>query len=110
MLGALEELAMAGGTGHYYPATSPDELAAALSAITGSVATCAFTLGTSPPDANNVTVYLDQTLIARDGNNGWGFASDTRSIVLHGESCKVLKASNAATLTVHFNCAGTPSP
>jgi hypothetical protein len=100
----LDTFAVVAGTTHYYSATSPEELTTALSAITGAVATCTFTLSSSPPAAGTMTVSLDQTVIPKDDNNGWSFASDTRTIVLHGDSCTKLKASTAASLKVQINC------
>lgn len=95
---------MVAGTGHYYPATSPDQLTAALSSITETVATCTFTLNDSPPAAGKMTVTLDQTVLPKDDSNGWSFASDTRTFVLHGDACKMLKASTASTLKVQVEC------
>jgi hypothetical protein len=104
-LSVLREFAQAGGTGHYFPATSPEELSAALLAITESVATCTFKLSATPPDPDNVTVLLDQKVIPLDSAHGWGYAGDTRTIELHGDSCNALKSSTTSTLTVRFNCA-----
>jgi hypothetical protein len=100
----LNTFAVVAGTAHYYPATSPDELTTALSSITESVATCTFTLSSSPPDAGTMTVMQDQTVIPKDDSNGWSYAGVTRNIVLHGDSCTKLKASPASSLKVQIVC------
>jgi Mg-chelatase subunit ChlD len=69
-VGNLNNFASAGGTGQYYPATSPQDLTTALAAISTRIASCSFALATTLPDPNNVAVYLDKGLIKQDPNNG----------------------------------------
>jgi Mg-chelatase subunit ChlD len=100
----LQELSHAGGTGDYLAATSPDQLTAALTSIAGTVASCTFKLSATPPFLGGVTVTLEQTPLAKDEVNGWGFAGDSRTIELHGDACAKLKASATSTLTVRVDC------
>ena len=100
----LQELSHAGGTGDYLPATSPDQLTAALTSIAGTVASCTFKLSTAPPFLGGVTVTLDQTPLAKDEATGWGFGGDSRTIELHGDACAKLKANPTSTLTVRVDC------
>jgi hypothetical protein len=108
--GNLSEFAAAGGTGQYYPATSPDELTSAFAAISTRVATCILNLSATPPDANNVAVYFDKSLVAKNDVNGWSFASNQQVVQLNGIACEELKLSTAMTVTVLFGCPGMPLP
>jgi Mg-chelatase subunit ChlD len=101
---SLEMLSQAGGTGHYLPATSPDELTAALTSIADTVASCTFKLSVPAPFLGSVTVALDQVVLAKDDVNGWGFAGDSRTIEVHGDACTKLKTSPTSTLAVRVDC------
>ena len=109
-VGNLNEFAAAGGTGQYYPATSPDELTAAFAAISTRVATCILNLSVTPPDANNVAVYFNKSLVAKDDVNGWSFANNQQVVQFNGNACEELKLSTAMTVTVLFGCPGMPLP
>jgi len=109
-VGNLNEFAAAGGTGTYYPATSPADLATALASISTAVATCTFTLSATPPDVNNVAVYLDKNLVQKDAANGWSFGANSKTIVLNGTTCDKVKSGQGTTVQVLFGCAGSPPP
>jgi hypothetical protein len=109
-VGNLDNFAIAGGTEHYYSAASLAELDSAIASITSSVASCTLALPASPPDPNNVAVYLDNSPVAKDDDNGWSFANDMQAIVLGGATCDRLKSSMDATITVLFGCPGMPLP
>jgi hypothetical protein len=85
--------AAAGGTAHYYPALSPQDLNAALATIVGTVASCTFNLSQSPPDPSNVAVQFnhDSSIRApRDTTqtDGWDYTNSTdRAIQLFGSWC-----------------------
>jgi hypothetical protein len=100
----LDKFAVAGGTEHYYPATSAAELAAALSAIVGQVASCTFSFATPPPDPNNVAVYLDKQIVPRDGANGWTLGPDQRSVLFVGSYCDGIKAESYRQGQIYFGC------
>jgi hypothetical protein len=107
-VGNLNNLAQAGGSGTYYPATSTTDLASALAAISTALTTCTFTLPTPPPDPNNVAVYLDKMLVTKDPANGWSFGATTQTIVLNGSSCAKVTNGYATTVQVLFGCGGPP--
>jgi hypothetical protein len=109
-VGNLDDFAIAGGTEHHYSAASLAELDSAIASITSSVASCTFTLPARPPDPNNVAVYFENKLVAKDDVDGWSYANDTESIVLNGATCDRLKSSMDATVTVLFGCPGIPLP
>ena len=109
-VGNLNNFAAAGGTGQYYPATSPQDLANALTAISTIVASCSFALATTPPDQNNVAVYLDKGLLQQDPSNGWSFGGNTQTIMLNGDACEKIKSGQATTVQVLFGCPGVAPP
>lgn len=109
-VGNLNNFAEAGGTGQYFPATSPQQLADALAQISSVVASCSFTLGAPPKEADltNVAVYLDKNLIPQDSKNGWSFGANSQTIVLNGDTCEKVKSGEATTVQVVFGCAAPP--
>jgi hypothetical protein len=107
-VGSLDNFAQAGGTQKYYPATSATELVSALAAISTAVTTCTFTAATPPPDANNLAVYLDKNLIAKDPTNGWSFGSNTQTIVLNGTACTKVTSGQATNVQLLYGCGGLP--
>lgn len=109
-VGNLDKFAVAGGTSKYFPATSAKELADALASISVTVASCSFMLTAVPPDANNVAVYLDKSLLKQDPSNGWGFGATSQAIVLNGEACNQIKSGKASTVQVLFGCPNTVPP
>lgn len=106
----LDKFAVAGGTEHYYPATSAAELAAALSAIVGQVSSCTFSFASPPPDPNNVAVYLDKQIVPRDAANGWILAPDQRSVLFVGSYCDDIKAESYRQVQVYFGCPSVTPP
>lgn len=106
----LESFAQAGGTVHYYPALSPQELNAALATIVGTVASCTFNLTTVPQDPTNVVVEFngDKSLRApRDINQveGWNYTSSAnRAIQLYGSWCENVTNGTYKTAMVLMGC------
>jgi hypothetical protein len=107
-VGNLDNFANAGGTGNYYPATSPQSLADAFSSISTAVTTCTFSSPTAPPDPNNVAVYLDKNLVNKDPVNGWSFGANNQTIVLNGDSCDKVKSGTATNVQIYFGCGEIP--
>jgi hypothetical protein len=105
-VGNLNNFAVAGGTGQYYPATSPEELTKALTAISTTVASCTFTLTTKPPD--QIAVYLDKNLVKQDPADGWSYGANSQTIVLNGDTCNKVKSGEATTVQVLFGCKSPP--
>jgi len=110
-VGNLDNFARAGGTDHYFPASSADDLASALAAISKAVSSCTFTMSQLPPDPNNVAVYLDGKLIARDAANGWTFGTTSQTVMLSGNACDAITSGTATSkVQVLFGCAGQAPP
>ncbi len=101
----LDSMAQAGGTTNYYPATSPQDLTSALDKISKIVAlTCNFQTPGPPPDASQVIVYVDKTLVTQNDPNGWTFGATPSDIVLTGTLCDSVLASQATTVQIVFGC------
>jgi Mg-chelatase subunit ChlD len=109
-VGNLDNFAQAGGTGQYYAATSAEELANALVSISKTVASCSFAMSQSPPDSNNVAVYLDGKLLNMDPSNGWSFGANSKTVILNGTSCESVQSGEASKVQVLFGCPGQTIP
>jgi hypothetical protein len=106
----LNQLAVAGGTESYYPATSAAELTAALTKIAKTVSTCTFKADTAPTDSSLVYVYVDKNLVNKDDSNGWKFDptdSTYSTIVLTGSTCADLMDGKTSQVQIVFGCSGT---
>jgi hypothetical protein len=110
-VGNLDSMAQAGGTGSYYPATSPKQLGDALDAISKIVATtCTFETPMTPPDDSKVWVYVDKNLVAEDPVSGWAFGATSSTIVLTGSYCADFMAGTTKDVQVIFGCKDEPPP
>lgn len=110
-VGNLDGMAQAGGTGRYYPATSPQQLGDALDAISKIIATtCTFQTPTPPPDDSKVWVYVDKQLIAESATDGWTFGANTSTIILTGGQCDAFLTGAASDVQVIFGCKDDPPP
>jgi hypothetical protein len=112
--GNLDNFAQAGGTDHYYPALSPQDLNAALATIVGTVASCTFNLGKAPKDPTNVAVQFngDKGLRAPQDpthTNGWDYTSSTNTTIqLYGSWCDNVTNGTYASAEALMGCPGTP--
>jgi Mg-chelatase subunit ChlD len=101
----LNDLAVAGGTGSYYPATSPQQLSDALAKITKIVATsCTFQTPQTPPDPTRVYVYVDGQQISQDPAEGWDFGADSSTFVLTGSYCTDMLNGVPMDVKIIFGC------
>jgi hypothetical protein len=108
---ALTQLAAGGGTGDYIPASSPQQLLDAFTAVANEVGSCEFVASTSPPDPANIAVYVDKVLVNQSASDGWSFGSSPASIVLGGSYCDRVLAGGSATVQLVFGCpGGSPFP
>ena len=104
----LDTFAQVGGTDKYYPAQSADELTKALASISQG-ARCAFALASTPPDPNQVAVYLDKNMVPQDASYGWSFGASSQTILLHGSFCDQALSEPPDAVQVLFGC-GHPLP
>jgi len=104
----LTDLAKAGGTTDFYPATSSQQLADALSAISKKVGSCSFRATQTPPDSGNIAVYVNKQQVAQDPNEGWTFGASPQDIVLKGSYCDKITAGEDTNVQILFGCPGSP--
>src|ERR1017187_3059580 len=109
-VGNLDNFASAGGTGHYFPATSAADLANALAAISKAVSSCTFTMPQPPPDPNNIAVYVDGKLVAQDPADGWSFGATSQTVTINGSACSAITSGSASEVKVLFGCVGQAPP
>ena len=114
--GNLDNFASAGGTGNYFPATSPDQLTAALGSIVVAVASCTFPLSKAPPNPDNVVVEFngDHSLRpARDTThtNGWDYTSPAHTgIQVYGSWCDGITNGTYKSTEILMACSGDQNP
>jgi hypothetical protein len=96
----LDAAAVAGGMARdgsprYYQANDAVSLEAALQEIGGRALSCSFTLDSTPPDLDDLFVYIGNQSIIRDTTqqNGWDFDPDTNRVTLYGGACDAAQAS-----------------
>ena len=106
----LSAIAAAGGTTDYYKVGSPDDLAKALLEISKAVASCTFTMDQSPPEPNNIAVYVGQAAINKDAANGWSYGISSQTVIFNGSACDLIKSGTAGAVKVMFGCGGSPPP
>jgi hypothetical protein len=112
---ALNDMAIAGQEARpdpnplatkFYLANTRTELIAAMSAITGSVVDCRFSLSSPPPDGERVGLRLGGQVVPSDA---WDFTSpDKRTVEVSGEWCDRIKSGSADALRIIFGCPTDP--
>jgi hypothetical protein len=109
-LGNLTQIAKSGSgdAKDYYSVTTPQQLADALTAISEVVGSCTFQSKTAPPDPENVAVYVNKQLIAKDANEGWDYGATKQDIELHGKYCDDIMAGQETSVQILFGCPGAP--
>ena len=98
----MDELAMLGGTMHYYPVESRDQIVAAFRDVTKDVIKCTFSLDTIPDDPKRVRVQIDGKSIPLNAADGW--VIDGNNVTLQGGSCAMLKDGMGHTLAAQVEC------
>ena len=106
----LTSMAQAGGTGDYYPATSPQQLSDALTKISTIVGSCSFTAVSPPPDPTLVSVYVDKQLVPQNTNNGWTFGATTSTVLLTGTYCANVMSGVSTQVEILFGCPNIAPP
>jgi hypothetical protein len=118
----LNQLAIAGleprpafrpGDQRYYLAATGAELDAALHTITGAILGCQLRFASAPPAADNVSVTLDGTALARDRSriDGWDYADGSQTLIqLYGATCDRVQAKTVTGIQIDFGCAPASIP
>jgi hypothetical protein len=107
-LSNLTQIAQAGGTKDYYPVSSPQQLVDALAAISKLVGSCSFKTDTTPPDPNNIAVYVNKQQVSQSANGGWIYDASSQSVVLTGSYCDDINAGKDTAVQILFGCEGEP--
>ena len=102
----LQAMAEAGGTGDYFAANSPDELATALDAIAGEVGlpSCSFRLDRTPGSASELVVYQDDEPISRDESHqsGWDYEAGNNTLTFYGAACDAILGGQTDNVRIQF--------
>jgi hypothetical protein len=105
----LQAMAEAGGTGDYYAANSPDELATALDTIAGEVGlpSCSFRLDRDPGSAD-LTVYQDGEVVGQDSSHqdGWDYNAGTNTLTFYGPACDAILGGETDSVRIQFGGCG----
>ncbi|MFT3769784.1 MAG: hypothetical protein QM820_30475 [Minicystis sp.] len=99
----------AGGSQHYYAATSGAELTTALAAIRDQVGLCTYLISSVPDEGGTITMSLGGTMITFDpsGMDGWMWGNkDNGEVLLLGSACAAATADANVTPTAEVKCAG----
>jgi hypothetical protein len=105
-LANLTKLAQAGSGRDFFPATSPEQLADALSSIGSIVGSCSFEANDVPPDPNNVAVYVNKQQVSRSDSEGWKYGGSEKEIVLTGKYCDQIQGGSDTDVQILFGCPG----
>lgn len=104
----LRAMAEAGGTGDYFAANSPEELATALDTIAGEVGlpSCSFRLQREPSSASELTVYQDDELVSQDPSHqaGWDWNPDSNTLTFYGAACDAILGGATENVRIQFAC------
>jgi hypothetical protein len=105
----LDDLAHAGGLArseapYYYQVTDSEQLIETLQ-ILGGVASlsCSIDLNEVPPDPNLVNVFLDDTLLPFDEQDGWAWNGE-QTVELRGEACDLATAGQVLQIQIVAGC------
>jgi len=104
--------AQAGGSSSYFAATDSASLAAALTAIVGTVTSCTLPLIDAPEQLTNVAVAATDASgrivkIPQDSSDGWSFTDvNEDAILLNGMACANLRSGAYTNFQFVYACAG----
>jgi hypothetical protein len=112
----LDRVALAGlvpndtGDSKYYRVSADGDaegLTEVLTKITTSViTTCRLQLASDPPALDRINVEIDDAPVPQRGDDGWEIDETTSppTLVLRGETCRLLETEGAGSIRVTFGC------
>jgi Mg-chelatase subunit ChlD len=104
----LTALAQAGGTDHFYSASTPEELSSALSTIVGTVAAgCTYPLTSAVSNPNTLGVYLDKALVPQNSTDGWSLDGSNTTVTFNGNYCNDLTSGKKKLVEIFLPCKPT---
>lgn len=98
----MMQMAMAGGTDHFYPVESGADLQAAFADITSNLIRCEFDLAEVPSDPTFVQVTIDGKMVNLNAADGW--VIDGKKVTLQGTACSMLKDGSPHNLKAEVEC------
>jgi hypothetical protein len=114
----LNEMAVAGGRPRagdpsFYLASTQAEIAEALAAITGAIASCVFDLDPPPPVPDNIAVDFGDARADRDPTrqNGWEYTNDEfTQLEVYGTWCERITNEAMNQVSIKYGCPDQPIP
>ena len=103
-LDTLNQWAALGGTQSAYAADDTTSLLEQMSAISGGLISCSYTLEQPVADPKFVRVRIDGESIPFAESNGWSLSEDDTTISLEGTSCDLLQDGGIHTIDVAVEC------
>ncbi len=102
----LISIAQEGGTNEPLLASDLDALREAFQSIVAQVQSCEFVLRDTPPDPDELYVFLDEAHepLARDVSDGWSYSPVSNSVILSGQSCANLRAPLIEDVSIVYGC------
>jgi hypothetical protein len=89
----------------YYKANTTDEMVAVMNNITQQIATCRFTLHSTPPVPDNVLVIFDDGHRALPGPTTWNYEDASHSaITVYGDDCRKLMDGTYLGVRILYGC------
>ncbi|MBW1806948.1 MAG: VWA domain-containing protein [Deltaproteobacteria bacterium] len=103
----LTDMALAGGTNNYHPASSLDQLKAAFEEIGKAIFDCNLSLEVVPETPDWIWVYFDGQPVSRDRNhqNGFDYNGILNQIDFYGPACDRLLNGEVSEIEVKMGCA-----
>jgi hypothetical protein len=108
-LDGLDELARLGGEPVWANVSTAADLAAALGAIAGPLADCAWRLP-RPAGASEIRITVDGLAVAHDPShtNGWDLATDGTTVLFFGQWCTSLRSGMFQAVHARYGCPPIP--
>jgi hypothetical protein len=109
----LSNMAVNGGTARnttprYYQADDQQGLNAAFNSIAAGAVGCDFKLSKTPPNPNDISVYVNGQLIPRDPQRkvGWEYTGGSDRVTLYGTVCDAVASDPSAKVQIIYGCPG----
>jgi len=93
-----------GGSPSYYTAESRADLDTVFDAIAERVVSCDLALTTTPPDASEIFVYVNDMELAESDMDGWSYDPATNTITFNGTPCDDLRRGDITRISISFGC------
>ena len=103
-LSTLNQWAELGGTNAAYAVDDSSSLLAEMSAISGGLISCSYTLEQPLKDPKYVRVQIDGESKPYNETDGWSLSDDNTALTLDGASCERLRDGSMHTINVAVEC------